>query len=224
MKKFLITIIILLLVIIFILLYCNCKKNQAPPASTTGFCQSNACNGATGEVPEGMLSFSLAKSMSEDYARDSGKRYVWEGNVATDSLDARSIWFDLKKMKTFIAYVEESLCKKGCNDTTSIGIRFYYAKYPGVEDIDHNTDLAGVPTIYARRHTLFLVPTVWDPVKKINVDFDPSSLGSNCTFRPMDTLKSKVWIALPNTASGEQGKNHGSLMPPPAGGGSLPTN
>ncbi|MEO8415160.1 MAG: hypothetical protein ABI472_15985, partial [Ginsengibacter sp.] len=152
------------------------------------------------------------------------KKYVWEGNVATDSLDARSIWFDLKKIKTFVAYVEQSLCRNGCNDTTRLGVRFYYAKYPGVTDMDHYPDLEGVPRIYARRHTLFLVPTVWDPVKKLNVDFDPANIKSNCTFMPIDTIKGRVWGIIPKIVSVEEGQNHGSLMPPPASGGSLPTN
>lgn len=230
MKKLLIAIIILLLIIIFLLLYCNCKKGckkcDQKPGQQTGFCKNADCYAYNGETPAGMINFELAKKMTEDYARDIGKNYIYEGNIRTDSLDSRCIWFDLKKIKQFIAYTEQSLCKNNCTDSTSLGIRFYYAKYPFADKMTTATGLGEVPRNFARRHTLFMVPTYWDPVKGKNVDFDPAQVGSNCRIIPLGSpslpYPGRVYGAALGAGDGGDAQNHGSLRPPPAGTGGFP--
>lgn len=232
MKKLLIAIIILLLAIIFILLYCNCRK-KCPDGNgkpQTGFCKTGDCNDYNGEPMHGMLNYILAKRMSDDYGNDMGKKYVWNNDLRIDtSIDSRSIWFDYKKMKQFIGYIEQNLCRNGCYDTLSLGIRFYYAKYPSPNQMSEYSDLDGVPREYGTRHTLFMVPTFWDATRHLNIDFDPGQIRYKCLIVPIDTVvgsvPGRVWgAALRSVDGGEDAQNHGSLRPPPADAGGFGDN
>ena len=231
MKKFLIATNLILLVLL-IFQTCRCwKKDPHQNGSNTGnpphtFCEDSACFGYTGVEPHGMIDFNTAKKMADDYANDKGKKFVWDNEIKSDSADAVNIWFDLKKVKTFIGLIESSLCKAGCNKSDSFGIRIYYAKYPDTTTMKESEYLAGVPLEYAHHHTIFMVPTYWDGIK--NIDFDPTSTGSNCTFTPYSPSSAKPQLIfapfIASGSSGVQGQNHGSIIPPPAGGGSFPNN
>jgi hypothetical protein len=161
--------------------------------------------------------------MANDYAGDKGKYFIWNQQVNTGAQDARNIWFDISRMKQFIGYIESALCQSGCNENTHLGIRFYYAKYPDKNTMTGLPDLTGVPLEYAWHHTLFMMPTYWDPVKKANIDFDPGGLGKNCVLAPVDPIKGHAFIATGPSETGLDGENHGGLRPPPDNSGSFPT-
>lgn len=123
--------------------------------------------------------------------------------------DAHSIWFDLPKLKKFIADIETE-AKKADPETTEndLGIRFYYAAYPKAENwaiMENHT----VPKEYAEKHTLVMIPTL----KKENesgklLDFDFAPNGQTIGM----ALKSRN--AEPPIEEEGLGQNHGSLIPP----------
>lgn len=65
----------------------------------------------------------------------------------------------------------------------------------------------------------------WDEQRKTNIDFDPMQRVKNCQLAPIDTTTKEIFGPYFKTeGSGSQQQNHGSLMPPPAGGGNYPQN
>jgi hypothetical protein len=199
----------------------NATARLANPPSR--FCIDSACLGYNGEQLPGRINFSTAMRMANDYALDKGKYYIWNQDVNTEVPDARNIWFDLARMKQIIGYIESKLCQAQCNENTHLGIRFYFAKYPDKNTIQSLPDLTGVPLDYERHHTLFMVPTYWDPVKKANIDFDPGGITKGCILAPIDPIKGHALIATGPSEAGTDGENHGGLRPPPENTGSFPT-
>lgn len=222
MKKILIATIMLLLAII---VYQACHNKNVPPADPEpSFCGDTTCFNFDGSELQGTIDFRLAVRMSADYANDDGKKFIWDDNNNTNTLDSRSIWFDLKKIKKFIGFIESSLCKASCVKTDNYGIRMYFAKYPVEAEMKKLTDLYGVPLEYANHHTLFMVPTYRDPASHKNIDFDPALTLSNCQVRPIDSTTKYLFLPWgKTTGSTSEEQNHGSLMPPPANAGSFPT-
>jgi len=173
-----------------------------------------------------MVDFETAKMLADNYAADKEKTYVWKDGVNTDSLDARNIWFDLKKIKNFIGLIESSLCKAGCEKKDGYGIRIYYAKYPDKTTMRESDYLNTVDSLYENRHAVFMIPTYRDSKTKENIDFDPTSTAANCILPPYTTsnnqAKGKSVIMLISTEAGPNGQNHGGLKPP-FGKGEFPT-
>ena len=227
MKQVLIAIILLLLIVI-VFQTCWYRKHCIDAGSVkpgAGFCANAACSGSSQTELKGLILQPVARRMAELYANDLGKKYVWDKEVRTDSFDAKSIWFDLKRLKSFIGYIEASLCADSCLSTDHYGIRIYYAKYPDTTEMKNYRDLDDVPREYANHHTVFMVPTYWDEQRKTNIDFDPMQRVNNCQLAPIDTTTKEIFGPYFKTeGSGSQQQNHGSLMPPPAGGGNYPQN
>ncbi|MBL7727322.1 MAG: hypothetical protein JNM68_06550, partial [Dinghuibacter sp.] len=99
------------------------------------YCADSACFGYTPSFLTGKIDFATAKKMADLYAGDKGKFYIMNGDQYTGEQDARSIWFDLEKLKRFIGFIESAMCKAGCVGERYLGIRFYYAKYPSKDDM-----------------------------------------------------------------------------------------
>jgi hypothetical protein len=168
---------------------------------------------------EGLISYQLALKMSKEYAVDKGKKYVSVNGAPTLVEDARYVWFNLKKLKNFIAYVERQACLANCDTSKRLGIRIYYAKYPTKQFMEAlNSGLTTVPSEYADHHTVFLSPTYYDVLSKKNVDFDPQNLSKECIFQPIDPEKGVVWLGTPTNNQ----QNHGNIAPPPEGSGAFP--
>ncbi|MDQ1806542.1 MULTISPECIES: hypothetical protein [Chryseobacterium] len=134
-------------------------------------------------------------------------------NSTLEMTDADSIWFDLPKLKKFINDLETEA--KKVNPATSesdLGIRFYYAAYPKIDNwtiMESHT----VPKEYAERHTLIMVPTLKKEDKNgkiLHYDFNPSN--SNGQVIAM-ALKSRNTTD-PIEEEGGLAQNHGSLIPP----------
>ncbi|PIF43190.1 hypothetical protein CLU96_0094 [Chryseobacterium sp. 52] len=122
--------------------------------------------------------------------------------------DSHSIWFDLPKLKKFIASVEDEAKKANPEASEEdLGIRFYYAAYPKADDWAI-MESHPVEREYAERHTLVMIPTLKkedETGKMLNHDFCPSNDGSTLAM----TSKAKQPINLEALA-----ENHGTLSPP----------
>lgn len=123
-------------------------------------------------------------------------------------IDSHAIWFDLPKLKKFIACVENEAAKANPDvSEEDLGIRFYYAAYPKAEDWAI-MESHPVEKEYAERHTLVMIPTLKkadETGEMLNYDFCPSNSGSILAMASK-TGKS----AGPETLA----ENHGILSPP----------
>jgi len=94
-----------------------------------------------------------------------------------------------------------------------LGIRIYYAEYP--------TDSVALDTLYGitdqqylGMHTLLMVPTYYDPIKQVDVDYDPINF-TDLSCVPKSAFSTLQPIsALPPTTT-INARNHGGLIPPP---------
>jgi hypothetical protein len=196
---------------------CNSKTPEAANASSAGRTCTDCFSPKIANL-EGLISYTLAVKMSKEYADDKEKKFVCVNQQLTQTEDARQVWFSLKKLKNYIAFVEQQTCLANCDTTKRLGIRIYYAKYPTKEYMENpNHGLTVVPSDYANHHTIFLSPTYYDGVSKKNIDFDPRTISPGCKLLPIDP-KSKVWLVSPS----DNEQNHGNLAPPPEGSGAFP--
>lgn len=208
-----------LLIGIILFQACNSSKIITPATPHSNPCLR--CDEVSLADLHGMVSYETALKLSEDYVSDSGKKLIWKGGDKTNRPDTRNVWFSLPKLKAFIGYVEQQACLAKCEKSKRLGIRVYFAKYPG----SNNTPLGILPDGYQNHHTVFFTATYYDAAAKMNVDFDPAHVKTGCGFSPIhDPLKDSVFMAIPllGSAGGDQ-QNHGGLVPPPDGKGAFPT-
>lgn len=157
----------------------------------------------------GTMSNSLIQALINNYRQN----HLSAINTALGIEDAHSIWFDLPKLKNFIANIEAEAAKVNpAASAEDLGVRFYYSAYPKEENWSI-MESHPVPIEYAGRHTLVMVPTL----KKANetgelIDYD---------FNPFQSAEGKS-LALSNKSAkntGEDddtglGENSGTLVPP----------
>lgn len=178
----------LILIALLVYLGCNgklsCKGLETP--KPMAYCPPEGCETYKPGEKYGMISYNTARFLAENYAAGEGKKYIYDGSTNTGKLDARNIWFSMKILKNFIAFIESKACEAGCNEEKGLGIRIYYGKYPRKEDFHLFPDLVGVPDSFENHHTVFMMPTYHDPITKKEIDFDPYSLNKNCAFKPLD--------------------------------------
>ncbi len=140
------------------------------------FVQSENTNPAN-TSPYHLVDASLAKMMADNYRKnyiDMRRRvgkypnFTYPANVN----DARSIWFSLEMLKTFISDIETQGTAAGKMPS---GLRFYYIQYPAQILPTNNTYayFDGVDPKFANLHSLMSVPTYFDATANINVDYDP---------------------------------------------------
>lgn len=103
--------------------------------------------------------------------------------------DARSVYFSLNKLKSFIFEIERLCCERNCNEVLGeLGIRFYYGAYNKTSD-----PLTGVRSDYYGKHTLVLVPTytqIEPDGSPIHIDFSPDRFNMNSDGNPSCTPES----------------------------------
>ncbi len=123
--------------------------------------------------------------------------------------DAHSIHFDLKILKKFIADIERITSENnpGAN-LEDLGIRFYYAAYPHVE----NWSIMSATTVgkeYAGKHTLVMIPTIKRQ--------DENGTMLSYDFNPSNAFDGQM-LAMAARNAGAQAdvicQNHGALIPP----------
>lgn len=209
---------------VFIFYACSNSSSVGSSGDGAGACIQSTCRDYTGLPIEGLISGSVLASMTEEYKRDPGKRYVSQSASAMERSnveDARSIWFSLDKIKQYIWYIENQLCRSDCPASRKLGIRFYYMKYPAnVGTAEAPAELQDVPRNFANLHSLAMVPgyMIGDEL----VDFDPRFIGPGCSLRMLGKPKGQHQggVNYADTAkiafilkTGE-GSNHGGLEPP----------
>ena len=121
-------------------------------------------------------------------------------------IDSRSVWYSLDTLKMFINTIETRSC--GANPKLKLGIRMYFAEYPTETATLLNNN---IPEEYGGMHTLLLIPTYRDPVKGINIDFDPNSIDKSTG------AVSSIFDAAAAMPPGTMitAMDHGGLAPPP---------
>ena len=121
--------------------------------------------------------------------------------------DTESVWFELDKLKQFIAAVETEAKKAYPGIKTSkLGIRFYNAAYP--ENIEELFSYKSIPKNYKGKHTLVMVPTVnrKGDHGELDYDFNPYNVTQNQS-KESETIAVKA-------ANESMAENHGYLIPP----------
>lgn len=157
----------------------------------------------------GAMSNNLIKALIDNYRQN----HLTAINDSLGIEDAHSIWFDLPKLKSFIALIEKeaSNINPECSEE-DLGIRFYYAAYPKIENWDI-MESHPVPQEYSERHTLVMIPTL----KKENedgekLDYDFNSL--KATEGKSESLALNARSVKPIYDDGGIGENQGTLTPP----------
>lgn len=206
MKKILIAGNIILAAIV---IHQACKPIDDSPNAEK--CKNVICRDYTSAAWNGTIDAFTAKMISDNYKADTGKKYVWFGSRADTMKDATSIWFSLDSLKKFFWEIESASCMNNCKDT--LGIRFYYARYPDRETM-RGLGLGAVDH-FANRHTLFAVPTYWDVARRKNIDFNPfAGCRGRFNFNPTDSSRTLIFWGMGTGGSGNL-QNHGGLVPPP---------
>ena len=140
----------------------------------------------------GKIDARLAKIMANNYEKDIQKSLIFINNGITHDSDARSVWFPLESLKSYIWDIEHQNClNKDCHKET-LGLRIYFAKYPDASSSEwQSLGLSGLQSSYANHHTIFMIPTYSH--ENYNIDFDPWSpkcdnpfIDTN-TFYPVDS-------------------------------------
>lgn len=130
--------------------------------------------------------------------------------------DAHSIRFDLSTLKKFISDIENEAKKVNPAITENdLGVRFYYAAYPQVEN--WNT-MEGIPigTNYAGKHTLVMVPTLKMGNAEgeiLSYDFNPLDASTYNQNNENDGEQGEI-MAMNKSLSAILCQNHGNLIPP----------
>lgn len=187
MKKLLMVSNVLTLALLYLSSFKSPQKNEEKKDSgpCNPVCIDYTIDPITG-IPLG-----TAKGMSSLYRSNQMK------TLNTNQLlfkDAKSVWFSLDKLKSFIGEMESLTCAANCNNKLDLGIRIYIAAYPDLETMDQKgikqqTAYWDVKNGYGKHLTLFMVPTYHDAEKQSQVDYDPRNMGTNaCKPTPLKDL------------------------------------
>ncbi|KAA2215446.1 hypothetical protein [Chryseobacterium sediminis] len=160
----------------------------------------------------GIMSNSLIQVLIDNYRQN----HLSAINTALGIDDANSIWFDLPKLKNFIAKIEEEAAKVNPSASDEdLGIRFYYASYPKTENWDIMASHP-VPQEYAEKHTLVLIPTIKKTDESgvaYHSDFNTLQAdGGDNRAIGLSTARSAAYKH--SEDDGTVGENSGILIPP----------
>ena len=164
-------------------------------------------------LSSGAMSNDLIKVLIDNYRQNQ----MIAINETMGITDANSIWFDLTKLKNFIKKLEHEALKINPECTQEdLGIRFYYAAYPKIENWDI-MESHPVPQEYSERHTLVMVPTLKKETEEGEI--------SHFDFHSLQPKNGKI-ANLSLSAKGSPtpkgiGENQGTLSPPASSIGML---
>lgn len=157
-------------------------------------------------MPAKTLPLSLVQEMIDNY-KAKQLLSILTNKINPMKFDAKSVWFDLETLKSFVNNIELEAAKHPEYDLKNFGVRIYYAAYPEKENWDQPgyEELAGmindpVAKDYEKLHTVIAVPTA--EINGANQDFDP--------------LDEKTYDGTKPTSIGSviMAENHGELVPP----------
>lgn len=134
--------------------------------------------------------------------------------------DARSIGFNVDTIKKFIHDIEKNVSVN--NIDTKLGLRMYYAAYPDESEFLKFREIAGltkdsITKKYATRHTLIIIPTIYNKKLDRYVDFNPldkSTYNGFSSKKGQNNAQNQKSMSLMSSEDNIMGKNHGSLIPP----------
>ncbi|HEY0678541.1 MAG TPA: hypothetical protein VGD17_09655 [Chitinophagaceae bacterium] len=145
--------------------------------------------------------------------------HLGRDNAEQKFADSRFITFPMDSIKKFICKVEQMVAENGNKKEDGspirpgdLGIRFYYAAYPGLTpaDIPNQT--------FKGRHSLLLVPTYLN-TRNTYVEFFPAYVSGSGVPMPLGNIYKAQQPGKPVTLMllNEQdvAKNQGTLCPPP---------
>lgn len=133
--------------------------------------------------------------------------------------DSRCIWFSIEDLRAFVDQVEKEV-KENKLDVKFDGLRMYYTVYPAKKDSESDY-LQSIAVADRNHQALIMVPTYYDAVNKVSIDFDPKHINGNKPVH-LKALKNSDSISTYQTAL-----NHGALCPPkcpPPTGGAAATS
>ncbi len=225
MKKVLIATNLVLLGIIY---FQSCISSKQVIVTPEGSRKNWVCLNYADSVFNG-ITYGTAYNMFETYGDNQFTRIT--NNPHPNTEDSRYVWFSLDVIKKFIYKIEDTLHAKGADPSTRLGIRFYFAAYPSRAEMRAIKDLDQLPATYAKRHTLFMVPTydIASETGTIHQDFNafeplstarrpaPSVQLNNETIKKVFTLK-MAGLGITNDIYIQ---NHGEIGPPPQSGTSF---
>jgi hypothetical protein len=180
----------------------NLTRGGGASASVVG---SSTCPG-----PQPAMTYTTVAQMVQNYVNNQWTII----NNAMGFQDARAAHFELDSLQGFICHLKAQVAQSGCAQLADLGVRFYYGAYaapPG----------PGVPSAYARKHTLIMIPT-YKNAQGIYVDFDPAYINPvTCMPVPLNELGRSTPANNILMNSGTVtifAKDHPSLPPPPVAG------
>ncbi|MCF6183519.1 MAG: hypothetical protein L3J56_02640 [Bacteroidales bacterium] len=100
---------------------------------------TSCCEKQDATKPSQAISVETARILQQEYVhtranplneilRANGTLVNADGTTSNNLEDVREVWFDIKVMKQYIAYVEKEAKEKGI--TGDLGLRVYYGAYP----------------------------------------------------------------------------------------------
>lgn len=212
----------LIIAVLFIALVCSLLYNSFR-------IETSICTDYDHEKPS-TLTTSLVRDMINQYRSN---QYLAINN-SRDSLepDAHSIWFDLDTIKKFVYHIERNVAKNSTDTDNKLGLRIYYAAYPKLSEFTkpYNKDIAFMATDtlkkqYATRHTLIMIPTIFNKNLNGDVDFNPLDVTTYNGYVSSVIKKENQIVhyqspkyqpmVLATASSGDiMARNHGNLIPP----------
>ncbi len=123
--------------------------------------------------------------------------------------DTRCIWVSVDELRAFLKQVDTQVKEKDLKVKFD-GLRMYLTVYPQKQDSTETDYLKSIKAEYRNHTSLLFVPTYYDSLNKISVDFDPS-FAEDGKPRQLSSLRSKDSVSAYQSA---RMMNHGTLCPP----------
>ncbi|MDR7208512.1 hypothetical protein [Flavobacterium piscis] len=199
----------------------------------SGAKETSICNDFHNERPS-TLKTNLIKGMISQYRNNQYTAINKSRDIHEP--DAHSIWFDLDTIKKFIYHIERNVVKNSSEKNNKLGLRIYYAAYPELSEFTkpYNEDIAFMATDpikkqFATRHTLVMIPTIFNKDLNGDVDFNPldastfngfvstvkrSTRDQKNEIAPYQSQKYQPMALSTASSSDAMARNHGNLIPP----------
>ncbi|MGO4772692.1 hypothetical protein ACEN2I_13600 [Flavobacterium sp. W22_SRS_FK3] len=195
--------------------------------------QTSICNDFHNEKPS-TITTHLIRGMISQYRNN--QYSAINKNRDINDPDAHSIWFDLDTIKKFIYHIERNVARNSPKKNNKLGLRIYYAAYPELSEFTkpYNEDIAFMATDplkkqFATRHTLVMIPTIFNKDLNGDVDFNPldettfngyvstierRTSNQKNEIAPYQSQEYQPMALSAASRSDAMARNHGNLIPP----------
>ncbi|NOT91359.1 hypothetical protein [Ferruginibacter sp.] len=143
---------------------------------------------------------------------------------ASMNVDSRVVFFSLDTLKRLIYNIEKATNQFSIQDKQNLGLNVYFISYPDQMKMNNwGYD-------YTNRHSLAIIPSIFDNVNHIGKDFDlnnsltgvnlfsPLYIDSAFINNPLKTMIPGIYFKTMSTPGGSatmNSQNHGTATPPP---------